>query len=187
MAAVAPPPGRPGAGSTPTHPGDVPPPFACAPGLPFSLQQLLARHLGQRQIGHPLLELVVCLFQGFAFLHRVHVGATVLLLPAVLDRRADRQARADSLDLLASGQLRGRLVELGDNWFRTGSGSFHVSPTLATGGGAEVQVARNQVRLPKGLPSISNSRFALRRGGGCSGKVNFNCASNSFWSASGCV
>ena len=61
------------------------------------------------------------------------------------------------------------------------------SPTLATGGGAGLQVSRNQVRLPKGLPYISNSRFAFSRGGGCSGQFKFNCASSIFCSASGCV
>jgi hypothetical protein len=43
------------------------------------------------------------LFQGFEFLDHVHVGAAVLLVPAVIRRRADLQALAHLFDLLAPG------------------------------------------------------------------------------------
>src|SRR5439155_18232136 len=59
-----------------------------------------------------------------------------------------------------------------------------VSPTLATGGVARLQVVCDQVGSSKGLPYISSSCLALSRGGDCSGRANFNCPSKSFWSAS---
>lgn len=63
-------------GSSPAR--DVPPPRVSTPGLPFSSTNSLQGHLAQRQI-HP----------------------AVLLLPAVIRCRADRQGLADLFDLPA--------------------------------------------------------------------------------------
>ncbi|MBK9139067.1 MAG: cation:proton antiporter [Verrucomicrobia bacterium] len=60
------------------------------------------------------------------FFHGIQVRAAVLRLPAVIGRRADRQPLADFFDLLAPSQLRGRLMQLRYDLFRTVSRSFHV-------------------------------------------------------------
>ena len=50
-------------------------------------------------------------------------------------------------------------------------------PYFRTGKGTGTQVARTQVEDPKGLSYSSSACLALRRGGDCWGKVNFNCSS----------
>src|SRR5260221_13019405 len=59
-----------------------------------------------------------------------------------------------------------------------------VSPTLATGKDAGTQEPRNKVGRPKGLPYISSSCLAHRRGGDRSGKVKFNSSLKNIWPAS---
>ena len=51
-------------------------------------------------MGHQLLELGIFFFQHFEFPHGVHIRPAVLLLPAVIRRRADAQPFADLLIFL---------------------------------------------------------------------------------------